>query len=84
MTIDSAYFAYEDPEVFDMIRIFNAWTYNYPARFNAAIDTGGALSWMEWKAVVNLPMYEDSVLWYHDMPINDYYEYIRLTYLTEK
>ena len=83
ITIDAEFFAYGDEEVFDMIRVFNAWVYNYPARFNSAKDTGGALSWMEWKTVVNLPMYEDSVLWYAEMPVNDYYEYIRLTYLTE-
>lgn len=50
ITIDSAQFAVSDAKVFDMFRTVNAWIYNYPARYLAAIDTGG-LTYMDWKKI---------------------------------
>ena len=83
ITFDDELFVYNDPEVFDFIEIANIWAYNHPARFLTAVDTAGYLSYMEWKTVAIQPYMEDSVFWYADVRVNDFYEYVRLTYLIE-
>ena len=83
ITIDQEFFAYTDPEVFEMIDVANTWAYNYPARFLTACDSTGQLSYMEWKTVAIQPYMEDSVFWYSDIRTNDFYEYVRATYLNE-
>ena len=68
ITIDAAFFAYEDTEVFDMIRVFQAWIFNYPDRYLAAIDSTGELGYMNWQKIT-YPAWNDTLV-FSDVPVN--------------
>jgi hypothetical protein len=66
ITIDAAFFAYEDNEVFDMFRVIYAWSYNYPQRYLNAMQN--ELSWMNWR---NVDIENYGRIHFADVPMND-------------